>query len=744
MLACVALLAVHKGEAAATTGMDIYVLGAPPGNDTNDGLTPDKPLRTLSQAQEAARQLAHTGHSDWAAHVTIHVGGVFELGESLALWKFDSNTTWRGWSEQGNGTLSGGYAVPDDAWGPCEGVNATVGPWCADLPPGVPSNASSIFERSAGAHDDVRRRYLARTKMLHWESTLPGALALRGFVYADGDIPKTWNVTPAALRSWRAVGFHQWTKSYHTVHSVDRASRTILFGEDAPYKYGAFVNNTASERRWYIERVPELVLAPECSQFQIVPGGGGGERSVLRFAAVGGKPAGGAVIVPRLHQLVKAQHATDVVFEGLTFAHTDLACPRHMPTSTPTSTPALATGASTGTAAYPTCDQSDSSALGQLLAGLDLTRLLVANCTFVGSGGDAVLIKSSLAPRVSRCTVLEAGGAGVTLDTCTGNATVEQSRVRGAGGIVTNAPGLWASRSVGAIITRCEVCNVSHVRGIRWDSADDSGAWTQISLNHIHHCGCAGEDCLCDGGGLDGASYNARKPVFLRQNYVHHIQARNFGGAGVYNDVSSTGVQVEQNVVHTCGNQPFYWNVQPGGLHPLARDAEPTRVTGNLFVKDFLDGHAQAPWVNGTSVIDWKGYTPAVFRANVVASLLPRDAPRHPKLIGGTSCGAEFKVDNATCVRDLVANFAGSDWDSNLYWNCSDPSGEATLFPAPRATGGGATLAGWQATGHDQYSSLADPRFVDPAAGDYRLRPDSPAFALGYAAWDWSSAGPNW
>lgn len=38
----------------------------------------------------------------------------------------------------------------------------------------------------------------------------------------------------------------------------------------------------------------------------------------------------------------------------------------------------------------------------------------------------------------------------------------------------------------------------------------------------------------------------------------------------------------------------------------------------------------------------------------------------------------------------------------------------------------------WQAEGQDRDSVVADPRFVDPAHDDYRLKPDSPAFQLGF------------
>ena len=48
----------------------------------------------------------------------------------------------------------------------------------------------------------------------------------------------------------------------------------------------------------------------------------------------------------------------------------------------------------------------------------------------------------------------------------------------------------------------------------------------------------------------------------------------------------------------------------------------------------------------------------------------------------------------------------------------------------------------WQATGQDAHSILADPLFVDPAHDDYRLRPDSPAFKLGFKPIPVEKIGP--
>jgi hypothetical protein len=50
--------------------------------------------------------------------------------------------------------------------------------------------------------------------------------------------------------------------------------------------------------------------------------------------------------------------------------------------------------------------------------------------------------------------------------------------------------------------------------------------------------------------------------------------------------------------------------------------------------------------------------------------------------------------------------------------------------------------ASWQALGNDRHSVVADPKFVDPEHDDYRLRPDSPAFALGFKPIPVEKIGP--
>jgi hypothetical protein len=49
----------------------------------------------------------------------------------------------------------------------------------------------------------------------------------------------------------------------------------------------------------------------------------------------------------------------------------------------------------------------------------------------------------------------------------------------------------------------------------------------------------------------------------------------------------------------------------------------------------------------------------------------------------------------------------------------------------------------WQKSGKDRHSVYADPMFADAAKRDFRLKPGSPALALGFEPIDTSMVGPR-
>jgi hypothetical protein len=76
--------------------------------------------------------------------------------------------------------------------------------------------------------------------------------------------------------------------------------------------------------------------------------------------------------------------------------------------------------------------------------------------------------------------------------------------------------------------------------------------------------------------------------------------------------------------------------------------------------------------------------------------------------------------------KDGSASYRGwQEFDSNVYFQ----SGGAPLRIADLP---GESITDWKKLGFDQNSLVSDPLFVDPAQGDYRLKPDSPAGKLGF------------
>ncbi|NQT20659.1 MAG: hypothetical protein HQ592_13205 [Planctomycetes bacterium] len=85
--------------------------------------------------------------------------------------------------------------------------------------------------------------------------------------------------------------------------------------------------------------------------------------------------------------------------------------------------------------------------------------------------------------------------------------------------------------------------------------------------------------------------------------------------------------------------------------------------------------------------------------------------------------------------------------DHNLFWSdFGDFKACVTPGANGKRTGKGLetdilSLSEWQALGYDRHSVFADPMFVDPASGDYRVRPDSPALKLGFENFDMDRFG---
>ena len=246
--------------------------------------------------------------------------------------------------------------------------------------------------------------------------------------------------------------------------------------------------------------------------------------------------------------------------------------------------------------------------------------------------------------------------------------------------------GVWIGKSSHNKVHHCEISDFFYSGvsvGWSWGYQPSSANHNVIEYNHIHHLGY-GE--LSDMGGI---YHLGRAPgTQLRYNRIHDVLSYSYGGWGLYTDEGSSNVLMENNVVY---------RVKDGAFHQhYGRE--------NIVRNNVLALSAQRGQIIRSREEEHSSFT---IEGNIIFGA------KTPPLGGNWGNG------NYTLKR-------------NLYWNTD---AAALKFP------GGLSLADWQSKGHDADSIAADPAFANPAAGDFSLKPGSPAEKIGFKPIDISTAG---
>ncbi|MBI2302510.1 MAG: right-handed parallel beta-helix repeat-containing protein, partial [Armatimonadetes bacterium] len=222
------------------------------------------------------------------------------------------------------------------------------------------------------------------------------------------------------------------------------------------------------------------------------------------------------------------------------------------------------------------------------------------------------------------------------------------------------------------------------------------------------------------GYGRSGAHHN-----LIEQNHVHHL------GYGVLSELSgiytlgvSPGTRICNNLLHDTFDYKFgSWGIG------LDEGTSETVVENNIVYR------------HGYGIGLHYGHENLI-RNNIIALIRGHDLLGVGRVDGPTTMEVSGNLFYSNCGLITAKPWADGKIlsDRNLFW-------DTTLQDQTDLAGN--PLEDWQADyGTDLHSLVADPLFVDPERGDFRLKPGSPALKVGFQPLDLSSAGlygePEW
>jgi hypothetical protein len=519
----------------------------------------------------------------------------------------------------------------------------------------------------------------------HWKTLFEGSEA---FVAAPGTVQDWRN-----LADVEAVVLHFWIEERLPVVGFDPDTRLVRTGRKTLM---ALVDEAGDAYpRYWVENVFEALAPGEWYLDR--------HSGRLSYAPRPGEQPGTTIVeVPVLTSLLRLEGEPEAErfveglrFDGLSFEHSEI----------PEAEPAV---------------QAAWTTPGALVLR-GARKVAIEDGRMAGLGGYAVeigagcrdvhLVGNELAD-IGAGGVKVTGAAEATGDTR--YVTITDNHIREIGRVFPSAVGVLVRHAPLVTIAHNHIHDTYYTAisaGWVWGYAPNVTCLVRIEKNHIHDIG---QGLLSDMGGV--YTLGVQPGSVIRGNLIHGVRAAGYGGWAIYPDEGSSFITIEDNVAFD--------------------------TTGHVFHQHY--GNENRVWNNIFAFGD----------EGVLA--LSRGPSRDPQYGGGAANA--FWLDRnilvsdgtpviATSLADDTARAADRPFqsDRNLFW---DVSGAPVALGDGRGAGKGGlrkayNLAGWQALGLDRHSIAADPRFVGLAGRDFRLSPDSPAFALGFRPIDPSGVGPR-
>jgi len=671
--------------ATLSAGTAFYV--APDGNDAwsgslakPDAAKSDGPFASPAKAKAAAREAKAKGLKG-PFSVEIR-GGLYQLPETLAFTEEDSGSEQEPvlWKAFGDEKpLLSGGRL---IAGFKESVKDGKRVWTVEIPEAKDGKWSfrELFVSKGGG--PFERRYRPQLGMKSIEKLTYSPC--RGFPQQKQGPQKDFVYRPGDIKAWDNVKDVEIVLMHMWSSSrmpVERVDEAKRIVEMGGMPGYAF-KQAGPLMLYFVENVKDALSSP--GQWYLDRAAG-----TLSYLPLEGETLSNArVIAPALPHVLsitgdyeKGSFASFLKFQGLSFAHCEAPLPR---------------GGWGGQQSQPT-----------LPAAIELTGAKgceFLRCSVSGVGEYAIGIGlGSQGNRVKGCLLYDLGGGGVKIGDLkmdssakppkapSGN-SVEDCLI-GRGGIIHFASnGVWGGIVEGATIRNNEIFEFPYsgiAVGWSWNDKPTACGKNRIELNRIHNV----MTLLSDGAGI--YTLGRQPGTVISGNVIYDnvksVFAPEHWQLGIYLDEGSSEMLVEKNLDYRVGTHGFNMN-----------GCAQNTVRNNLFGPVYGN---HGPYIRCFGRSDAKGN---VFARNV------------------SYCDSPNLAD-AVWSKELM------DCHDNLYFNFA---GLPLLFKTK-------SFEEWQAGGQDKGSINADPLIENFAKDDFRLKPESPAFKLGFEAFDPSLAGPS-
>ncbi len=711
------LLSGVGAVSASAQEADFYV--AVDGNDHWSGRLPapndqtdDGPFATLARARDAVRG-QKAAHFDRDILVAIR-GGEYALSETVVFGLADSGSEGR--------TIT--YAAyPGET--PVFSSGVEIGGWkkLTDTPAAVPE----------AAHGEIWVANVPQERFLtlyDGEGLLPRARSA-GFIPLEGGTRNTLHFPRGKLKNWSNVEdveiiirpHHAWVVNILPLVSVHEEKQRAHTSIDATYAMNRLHFLRETESSW-VENVLEELDEP--GEWVL------NSREGKLYLWPRSQTSPKSIMAPRLRELIRVEGKVDkkgpkdepvrnLCFRGLTFMHGE----RYTLTED-------------DAGLQHDWDMHDKANALVRLRGAE--NCIIEQCHFVHSGGGAIRVDlHGQENRIVGNHIEHIGGAGILLcgygpgtkDVNNRN-IVYNNNIHHIGEIYWHSPGIFVWQSgqnrvannlihhtpyTGIIISGVMTNFFERpdarelVRTIRWHEVGGGPSKKTleqvrpflhtrdnlIEYNEIHHA----MEKLGDGNGIYVRGAGAGNVI--RRNYIHHLVAPMHMQAAIRTDGGQRDTLIAENLIYKCTAQ--------GIILKLNNRCE------NNIVADVI-----APPRGYYLSLREGPMTDATIQRNIFYS-----STENCMFINELEPARGRLTEDSRGRKLARAKDANTDY--NIYYCASEPDLSATM------------LEKQQRDGVDAHSLAADPLFVDPANGDFRLRPDSPALKLGFIPLDLSKVG---